>query len=406
MKIAAKIAIICLAVLLPIPTFAVNQASNYDLSQAGTYWTANNTVNWQTCLTNSTTTATAWTSLQRNSTAVTSWAATSTTGSAASYGGYAWQTFTVPGSGTQNVTGRIDWSSITSSGIGASWVREDVYDVDGTFRGNLSCATFSSSAATSTQTGPAIKLTGGTTYRLSITAHGVTTSGGSGKFVDIFMTKIYANPSPVGVTISTVKNTTPSISLGWTASVATTTAAALAAANGYNIYRGTATRAETGLASSTAVTYTDSAVTGNTTYFYWLTDADTNSIESATSTEVSVLTVPGVPTIPVLSGITASNITVNATAPAGGAASYTVNRCYGLTCTPIAPLVSGVALPYNDTSVSALAPYTYSVTATNATGNSATSTTVSSNAGAQTINGMVTLTGGTFLINGTTIIIR
>lgn len=299
---------------------ALNQATNWDMSSATAYWAAINGRQWQTCGTNSTTTATAWTTFARNSTAVTSWKGASA-GSGLAVGGYTWQIFTVPGTGTQHVAGRFAYS--TNIGTGASsWARVDVFSPDGTFRGTLGCVTFTATTATTTLATTYIDLTGGTTYRLSITEHGATTSGGSGKFSTIFVTNVIANTPPVGMGISLDGSNHPALT--WTASTATTTAPGINATTPYKVYRGTSSGSETFLANSSTNSYTDSAVSNNTTYFYWVTNMDTNSFESGSSTEVSITT-NGPPTVStdVETNVDNTSATMNGTISATGGSNST-----------------------------------------------------------------------------------
>jgi fibronectin type 3 domain-containing protein len=80
------------------------------------------------------------------------------------------------------------------------------------------------------------------------------------------------------VLVATAATPTHTVTLNWNAVTGATT---------YNIYRGTATGAETLYASGVAVaTYTDPTVTNGTTYFYEVTAVGTGG-ESAPSAEVS-----------------------------------------------------------------------------------------------------------------------
>ena len=82
---------------------------------------------------------------------------------------------------------------------------------------------------------------------------------------------------------------THSVSLKWIAPVVDSTHVAAA---GYNVKRGTVTGGPyTTIASPTAITYTDSTVTGGAKYFYVVTAVCPTCSESAPSNEVAV-TVP------------------------------------------------------------------------------------------------------------------
>jgi fibronectin type 3 domain-containing protein len=86
--------------------------------------------------------------------------------------------------------------------------------------------------------------------------------------------------------ITTKAAVTHDVVISWTAS---TVPAGAPAVNGYNVYRGTSSLGEALLVSiGNVTTYTDSAVSGNTTYFYIVTATSTAG-ESGPSNEVSAV---------------------------------------------------------------------------------------------------------------------
>jgi len=83
-----------------------------------------------------------------------------------------------------------------------------------------------------------------------------------------------------------VQTVSHSVTLTWTASTSTV--------SGYNVYRSTVsggpyTKVNSALVAPTS--YVDTTVQSGQTYFYVATSVDSNGVESADSTEVSV-TVP------------------------------------------------------------------------------------------------------------------
>jgi hypothetical protein len=161
-----------------------------------------------------------------------------------------------------------------------------------------------------------------------------------------------------------------------------------------------------GISGTATTTY---SLTGNTTYDYAVrgTNATGDGLWSATS---SVLTLPNVPGNPTYSSVTSSSMTVDWTAPTGGASTYKLERC--ITSTNTCTLVTGIA--GTSQPVSSLSPntsYDFAVRGTNATGDglwSATTTqltaadapTVSTQAASgigqtsATLNGSIDATGG------------
>jgi len=96
----------------------------------------------------------------------------------------------------------------------------------------------------------------------------------------------------------------------------------------YRVYRSTTSGKEAFLATSTALTYTDTSVTAGTTYYYKVAAVNSSGI-SALSAEVPALPVSALGTLPTPTGLTASAgdgtvvLTWNAVA---GATGYNVYR--------------------------------------------------------------------------------
>jgi len=286
------------------------------------------------------------------------------------------QTVTVPGSGTVQAKGRFDYYANAAGTqwngtANTSWVRLDLYNsVDTTFVANLGCTSFNSNQPWTTTSFIGASLTGGATYTIRATfrARNPNTYG----IIDLHIDNIILNFAPTGLAASAPAGTT-NAQLNWTASTAGTGAPGLHATTPYKVYRNTSSPVTTGnfLANATTNSYTDTTTTGNTTYYYAVSDVDTNSVESPLSNEVSILTRPGTPGTPTFSNIAATSLRVNWTAPTGGAANYKVERAPDVSGAPgtFAEIASGVtALFYDDSGLSPNTSYWYRVRGTNSTG--------------------------------------
>jgi hypothetical protein len=148
-------------------------------------------------------------------------------------------------------------------------------------------------------------------------------------------------------------------------------------ATSYNIYRGTASGAETQVATGiTTTTYTDSSVTNGTPYFYEVTAV--NSIgESSKSAEVTAT--PQLSLVAAPTGLTATpgngKVTLSWTASTG-AATYNIYR--GATSGAEVQLATGVTTAsYTDSAVTNGTKYYYEVTAVNSSGESTKSSEIS-----------------------------
>ena len=158
--------------------------------------------------------------------------------------------------------------------------------------------------------------------------------------------------------------------------------AASSGATSYNVYRGTASGNETLLPAGKGVSgtsYTDTAVTNGTKYFYEVTAV--NSVgESGKSNEVSATpAVNSVPAAPSNLAATAGNGQVALSwAASSGATSYNVYRGTASGKETLLPAGKGVSgTSYTDTAVTNGTKYYYEVTAVNSVGESGKSNEVS-----------------------------
>ncbi len=138
-------------------------------------------------------------------------------------------------------------------------------------------------------------------------------------------------------------------------------------ASSYRLERSADGNSFSEIASTTALTYGETGRSENTIYFYRArsTNPSGNGPYNASS---SVLTLPGSPGTPAYASTNTSTVTVNWTAPTGGAAYYRIGRSTnGNTFVQAATTTS---LTYNATG-SPNTAYWYRLTATNATGDGA-----------------------------------
>ncbi len=153
------------------------------------------------------------------------------------------------------------------------------------------------------------------------------------------------------------------VNLTWTASTGKVT--------GYTVQRSTDTGATwTNLGTPvTGTSFTDTAVVANTSYVYQVIAA--NAVGSTTSAQITVLTLPNAPTglssVPISSP---PSVILRWIAPAGTITGYTVERSNNLISWQT--IGTATATTYSDTTVAADLTYFYRVSASNATGASAT----------------------------------
>jgi hypothetical protein len=403
---------ICIFLLTASPAYALNQSSNWAFTGNATNWDATNGTGTDFCGNTTSATETNFNIFAYDNGNFKS--AENTTTNSVQERGRITQNITIPGTGNQKVRGGLTYSTTGSiwSTANTSWVRLDIYDsADSSYVATIGCVGFNTNVATTTiGFDTNVTLTGGTKYRLRATMklRNVATDGVQNVWID----NVVLTTPPVNPAASAAAGTT-NTSLSWDVSTATTTAPAIHATTPYKVYRGASSGAETFLANATTNSYSDTSTTGNTTYYYWITNLDTSSYESASSTEVSVLTLPAAPTLNAFSAITSSGMTVNWSAPAGGAATYKVERCLGTGCSDYAEISAGGAgTSYIDTELLPSTIYRYRVRATNATGDGVYSSASEQATDAAPPSGIVPPTsylpiaGGRLIIQGGYLIMR
>ena len=359
--------------------FALNKTVNWNFNGNSTGWTTTNgTANGATtgnpaCGTTADGTTNNMATFAYNGalSSQTAFEATSGAVKNTDYRGNINQTVVAPGSGTVKVKGKFSYYG-NSTAWGAGKVSLDLWNsANSTFVANLGCVTLSANTVWTTASFSSdASVTGGTTYTIRVNFIAKTKSN-SNTAVTLGADNIVVNFAPTGFSASAVAGST-NVSLSWTASTAGSGANGLHATTPYKVYRDTGSPVSTFLANSTTNSYTDSSTAGNTTYYYAVSDVDTASDESPLSSESSVLTNPDVPTSLNFTNVLDITLTVNWTAPTGGAASYKIERCSGSGCSNFTEIASGQnGTSYNDSGLTASTLYRYQIRATNSSGDGA-----------------------------------
>src|SRR5579863_82253 len=231
-------------------------------------------------------------------------------------------------------------------------------------------------AANFTDTG----LTNGTKYFYVVSAYN--SAGQSANSADVSATPTVSVPTvPTGLSATGGSGV---VSLAWTGS---------SGATSYYVKRSTSSGAETQIASPTSTSYSDSAVTNGTKYFYVVAAANGGG-ESANSAQVTATPVapesaPATPTgLQATPGNAQVSLSWNASA---GAASYEVKRSTTNGGPYNTVLASPTATSYTDTSVTNGTSYYYVVSALNSVGPSANSAQASATPAAPVANVTITI---------------
>jgi fibronectin type 3 domain-containing protein len=211
-------------------------------------------------------------------------------------------------------------------------------------------------------------VTNGTTYYYVVSAldsAGESVNSAQASALPVAPTVIPATPTGLSATPGNA-----SVALTWSAS---------SGATGYNVKRATTSGGPyTQIAAPTTASYTDTAVTNGTTYYYVVSALDSAGA-SANSTQVNALpsapvTIPATPTgLSATSGNASVALTWSATS---GATAYHVKR--GTTSSgPYTQIAAPTTASYTDTAVTNGTNYYYVVSALDSAGESANSAAVS-----------------------------
>lgn len=376
-KISLFLVLLFFGSVFPVNTvFALNKTANWNFNGNATGWTAiNGTANGAgsgnpSCGTSADALTVLMTTFAYSGSLSSETAFQATTASVKNtdYRGHIYQTVVAPGSGTVKAKGKFSYYG-NSTNWGTGKVSLDVWNsLNTSFVAELRCILFSADVAWTTASfGSDVSLTGGTTYAVRTNLVSKTRSN-SNTAITLGVDNIVFNFSPTGLAATGPADGT-NAQLDWTTSVAGSGANGVHATTPYKIYRDDASPVTTFLANGTTNTYTDSSTAGNTTYFYAISDVDTASEESPLSAEVSILTRPDTPGTPTFSNLADTSVTVNWSAPSGGAEAYKIERCTGSSCSDFSQIASGVSgTTYNDSGLTQSTVYRYRIRATNATG--------------------------------------
>ena len=272
--------------------------------------------------------------------------------------------------GNQQVT--LSWQAPSSDG-GSSITGYNVYR--GTVSGQESLIASNVSGTSYTDTGLGL----GTQYFYEVAA--VNSAGLSPDSSEASATTSAPTSEPTAPQSLTATPGTGQVALTWQAPASN----GGSAITGYNVYRGTASGAETLLAGNMSGTsYTDSAVTGGTQYFYKVTAVNANG-ESADSNEASATpagsgsaTVPGAPTR-LAAAPGNGTVSLSWTVPADNGGSPIIGYDVYRATTSGNELAIGnsTTTSFADTGLANGTTYYYEVSAVNAAGQSADSSEVS-----------------------------
>jgi len=165
-------------------------------------------------------------------------------------------------------------------------------------------------------------------------------------------------PAPGTPSYTNLVSSTPStLTVNWASSTG---------ANFYKIERGTDGNTFSQITTTTLLTFGDSGLSANTTYWYRVR-ASNGIGDGAFSASSSVLTYPGTPGTPTYASIASSTLTVNWTTPTGSASSTKIERATNGNG-PFSQIATTTLLTFNDSGLATSTTYFYRVRSTNAQG--------------------------------------
>src|SRR5206468_2356162 len=182
-----------------------------------------------------------------------------------------------------------------------------------------------------------------------------------------------APTAPAGLSATAAASGTQ-IDLAWTASTDNT------GVTGYRVERcqGASCASFAQIATPSTTSFSDTGLTGSTSYSYRVraTDAAGNlsaysNIATATTPVAADITPPSAPSVISAAVVSTSEIDLSWTASTDnvGVTGYQVDRCQGASCTSFAQIATPAATSYNDIGLAAGTTYRYRVRATDAAGN-------------------------------------
>ncbi len=248
--------------------------------------------------------------------------------------------------------------------VGLSWSASSGATSYNVGRSTTSGGPYTTIASPTATTYTDTAVTNGTTYYYVVAA--VNSAGTSANSSQVSATpQLAVPPVPTNVVASAGNG---QVGLSWSAS---------SGATSYNVGRSTTSGGPyTTIASPTATTYTDTAVTNGTTYYY-VVAAVNSAGTSANSSQVSATPQLAVPPVPTNVVASAGNGQVGLSwSASSGATSYNVGRST-TSGGPYTTIGSPTATTYTDTAVSNGTTYYYVVAAVNGAGTSANSSQVS-----------------------------
>ncbi len=234
----------------------------------------------------------------------------------------------------------------------------------------VGCSSFAQIALTASTNLGVLGLTGSTSYSFRVRAFDILGNAGpySATATATTSAPVITAPSNLAATASS----STQINLGWTA--ATETGGTISS---YLVERcaGAGCTSFAQIGTSTTTTYSDTGLTGSTSYSYRVRATDAASNLGPYSATVTTSTIAATPTAPSnLTATAASSTQVNlswtaATETGGTIASYLVERCAGAGCTSFAQIGTSTTTAYSDSGLTGSTSYSYRVRAKDNAGN-------------------------------------
>lgn len=267
-----------------------------------------------------------------------------------------------------SVPGTLTKGSVTDSSIAVSW---QTASGASSYKVYFSISETGTYEVHGTATGTQYTLNGLTsskTYYIKVTSvSGTRESAPSG--VLTVQTAVKSPSVPNGVAAAATSTT--SITVTWTL---------VEGASSYIIYGGTSSSSLAQIGTSTSTTYTHTALTAATTYYYAVAsvNAGGTSAKSASTSATTGVSAPAVPSGVTARAASSTSITVSWTA-VSGATSYIIYG--GTSSSSLAQIGTATGATYTHTGLTAATTYYYSVASVNAGGTSDKSTTASAATG-------------------------